>query len=71
MAKRKIAVIGIGKISQDQHLPVIDGHRREIVLRQPKADQRVALGQYQHGMRVRVRGHGGHDAKVRGLVVWA
>lgn len=24
MAKRKIAVIGIGKISQDQHLPVID-----------------------------------------------
>ena len=24
MAKKKIAVIGIGKISQDQHLPVID-----------------------------------------------
>lgn len=24
MAKRKIAIIGIGKISQDQHLPVID-----------------------------------------------
>ena len=24
MAKRKIAVIGIGKIAQDQHLPVID-----------------------------------------------
>lgn len=24
MAKRKIAVVGIGKISQDQHLPVID-----------------------------------------------
>jgi glycogen phosphorylase/synthase len=33
---------------------------------------RVELaGQYQHGMRVRVRGNGGHDAKVRGLVVWA
>lgn len=27
MAKRKIAVIGIGKISQDQHLPVIDKSR--------------------------------------------
>lgn len=25
MAKRKIAVIGVGKIAQDQHLPVIDG----------------------------------------------
>src|SRR5690606_9589695 len=24
MAKRKIAVIGVGKIAQDQHLPVID-----------------------------------------------
>ena len=24
MAKRKIAIIGLGKISQDQHLPVID-----------------------------------------------
>ena len=24
MAKKKIAVIGIGKIAQDQHLPVID-----------------------------------------------
>ncbi|MBM4062144.1 MAG: alpha-glucan family phosphorylase [Planctomycetes bacterium] len=28
-------------------------------------------GHYQHGMRVRVPGHGGHDAKVRGLVLWA
>ncbi|MBL8722416.1 MAG: alpha-glucan family phosphorylase [Planctomycetes bacterium] len=28
-------------------------------------------GQYQHGLRVRVPGHGGHDAKVRGLVLWA
>jgi D-galactose 1-dehydrogenase len=27
MAKRKIAVVGIGKISQDQHLPVIDKSR--------------------------------------------
>lgn len=27
MAKKKIAVIGIGKISQDQHLPVIDKSR--------------------------------------------
>jgi D-galactose 1-dehydrogenase len=27
LAKRKIAVIGIGKISQDQHLPVIDKSR--------------------------------------------
>ncbi len=27
MAKRRIAVIGIGKISQDQHLPVIDRSR--------------------------------------------
>lgn len=25
MAKRKIAIIGVGKIAQDQHLPVIDG----------------------------------------------
>lgn len=25
MAKRKIAIIGLGKISQDQHVPVIDG----------------------------------------------
>ena len=24
MAKRRIAVIGVGKIAQDQHLPVID-----------------------------------------------
>lgn len=33
---------------------------------------RVELaGQYQHGMRVRVPGNGGHDAKVRGLVLWA
>src|SRR5690606_23010236 len=24
MAKRKIAIIGVGKIAQDQHLPVID-----------------------------------------------
>ena len=24
MAKRKIAIIGLGKISQDQHLPVIE-----------------------------------------------
>ena len=24
MAKKKIAVIGVGKIAQDQHLPVID-----------------------------------------------
>ena len=24
MAKRKIAVIGVGKIAVDQHLPVID-----------------------------------------------
>ncbi|MBK8097656.1 MAG: alpha-glucan family phosphorylase [Planctomycetes bacterium] len=28
-------------------------------------------GQYQHGLRVRVSGNGGHDAKVRGLVLWA
>lgn len=28
-------------------------------------------GHYQHGMRVRVPGNGGHDAKVRGLVLWA
>jgi hypothetical protein len=28
-------------------------------------------GHYQHGMRVRVVGNGGHDAKVRGLVLWA
>ncbi|MBL9078866.1 MAG: alpha-glucan family phosphorylase [Planctomycetes bacterium] len=33
---------------------------------------RVELaGQYQHGMRVRVPGRGTHDAKVRGLVLWA
>ena len=33
---------------------------------------RVELaGHYQHGMRVRVLGNGGHDAKVRGLVLWA
>ncbi|MCA8948275.1 MAG: alpha-glucan family phosphorylase [Planctomycetes bacterium] len=28
-------------------------------------------GNYSYGMRVRVPGHGPHDAKVRGLVVWA
>jgi len=28
-------------------------------------------GHYQHGMRVRVPAHGRHDAKVRGLVLWA
>ncbi len=28
-------------------------------------------GHYEHGMRVRVPGNGGHDAKVRGLVLWA
>ena len=28
-------------------------------------------GQYQYGMRVRVPGNGPHDAKVRGLVLWA
>jgi hypothetical protein len=28
-------------------------------------------GQYQHGMRVRVPAAGRHDAKVRGLVLWA
>ena len=27
MAKKKIAVVGIGKIAQDQHLPVIDKGR--------------------------------------------
>ncbi|MBX3461788.1 MAG: alpha-glucan family phosphorylase [Planctomycetes bacterium] len=33
---------------------------------------RVELaGHYQHGMRVRVPARGGHDAKVRGLVLWA
>lgn len=33
---------------------------------------RVELaGHYQHGMRVRVPGNGRHDAKVRGLVLWA
>jgi hypothetical protein len=33
---------------------------------------RVELaGHYQHGMRVRVPGTGRHDAKVRGLVLWA
>lgn len=33
---------------------------------------RVELaGHYQHGMRVRVPGSGRHDAKVRGLVLWA
>ncbi len=33
---------------------------------------RVELaGHYQHGMRVRVPGNRGHDAKVRGLVLWA
>ena len=33
---------------------------------------RVELaGRYSHGMRVRVPGHGRHDAKVRGLVLWA
>jgi phosphorylase/glycogen(starch) synthase len=33
---------------------------------------RVELaGHYQHGMRVRVPGAGRHDAKVRGLVLWA
>jgi starch phosphorylase len=33
---------------------------------------RVELaGHYQHGMRVRVPGMVGHDAKVRGLVLWA
>ena len=33
---------------------------------------RVELaGHYQHGIRVRVPGSGGHDAKVRGLVLWA
>jgi starch phosphorylase len=33
---------------------------------------RVELaGHYQHGMRVRVPGQGRHDAKVRGLVLWA
>ncbi len=28
-------------------------------------------GQYSYGMRVRIPGHGPHDAKVRGLVLWA
>jgi hypothetical protein len=33
---------------------------------------RVELaGHYHHGIRVRVPGSGGHDAKVRGLVLWA
>ncbi|MBL8734544.1 MAG: alpha-glucan family phosphorylase [Planctomycetes bacterium] len=33
---------------------------------------RVELaGYYQHGLRVRVPGNGRHDAKVRGLVLWA
>ena len=33
---------------------------------------RVELaGHYQHGMRVRVPGQGPHDAKVRGLILWA
>ena len=33
---------------------------------------RVELaGRYTHGMRVRVPGHAVHDAKVRGLVLWA
>ena len=33
---------------------------------------RVELaGHYSHGMRVRVPGTGRHDAKVRGLVLWA
>jgi len=37
-----------------------------------RGDYRVELaGQYSHGMRVRVPGHGRHDAKVRGLVLWA
>jgi glycogen phosphorylase/synthase len=35
------------------------GHRIEIA------------GPYQHGMRVRVPGSGRHDAKIRGLVLWA
>ncbi len=37
-----------------------------------QGDYRIELaGHYSHGMRVRVPGHGRHDAKVRGLVVWA
>lgn len=35
-------------------------------------DYRIELaGHYSHGMRLRVPSHGRHDAKVRGLVVWA
>ena len=37
-----------------------------------QGDYRIELaGHYSHGMRVRVPSHGRHDAKVRGLVLWA
>ena len=58
MAKKKIAVIGVGKIAQDQHLPVIDKSpdfelaacisTRADTQRGTPANHRAALGRGEH-----------------------